>query len=360
MAIRTLIIDDTIIYRRIVSEAASSFPELEVVGAAGSGDLALKKMAQGPVDLVFCDVYMPERDGVDTLIEIRRRFPDTLVVMMSGIATRSADITVHALQLGAIDFIRKPEAGTVEENTAKLKEDIAGILRIVKVRQQMLAARHPGTGPRAAETDEQSRIVKPANPPAPANAAVVAVGVSTGGPEALGRLLPSLPRDLAVPVVLVQHMPPEFTRSLAESLDKKTMVRVFEAVDGQAVEKGNVYIAPGGRHMTVRRGIGGVSIGINDGPPENSCRPSVDVLFRSVAEAYGAAGTLAVVLTGMGSDGLNGVRALKRKGCYCITQSAPSCVVYGMPRSIDEAGLSDVSLPLEKIADEITRKTICR
>jgi two-component system chemotaxis response regulator CheB len=360
MAIKTLIIDDTIIYRRIVSDAAASFPELEVIGVAATGDIGLKKMEQGPVDLVFCDVYMPGKDGVETLVEIRSRFPETIVVMMSGVATRAADITIKALQLGALDFIQKPEGGGVEENTARLKTDIAGIIRIVKIRRQTLPAYQAVEAPALEAAGGLPEAYADTPAPAPSGFGIVAIGVSTGGPEALGKLLPLIPRGLSVPVVLVQHMPQGFTRSLAESLDKKGSLHVVEAADGQAVEGGTVYIAPGGRHMTVRRNNGCVVAALSDGPPENSCRPSVDVLFRSVADVYGSSGILAVILTGMGSDGLGGIRVMKRRNCYCITQSAQSCVVYGMPRAVDEAKLSDKSLSLDEIAEEIARKTGCR
>jgi two-component system chemotaxis response regulator CheB len=188
---------------------------------------------------------------------------------------------------------------------------------------------------------------------------VVAIGVSTGGPEALTKLIPQLPADLAVPVVLVQHMPPVFTKSLADSLAKKSPLRIVEASDGETIQRGSVYIAPGGRHMVVRRAEGAgnaVVVGLNDGPPENSCRPAVDVLFRSVAAVYGDKGILTVILTGMGSDGCAGVRTCKRASCFCITQSEATCVVYGMPRAVDEAGLSDLSLPLDKISAEIVTR----
>ncbi len=358
MPIKTLIVDDTILYRKIASDVAASFAEVEVVGTAPNGDLALKKMAQQPVDLVLCDVHMPVMDGVETLDKIIERFPDTIVVMMSGISSRSADITIKALEMGAVDFIKKPDSGTVEENFEKLKQSFQNVLRLVQIRLN--------TGKILRKTPAPSQPVKPALPVkpviskiAPKTFGVLAIGVSTGGPEALSRVIPALSAKIPVPIVLVQHMPPKFTQSLAESLDRKSGLKVIEAADKQELKPGVVYIAPGGRHMTVRRNEESIVTGLNDGPPENSCRPAVDVLFRSVASVYGDTGTLAVILTGMGSDGLNGVRTLKRKSCYCISQSESTCVVYGMPRAIDEANLADVSLPLEKIAGEICKKFNC-
>jgi len=190
--------------------------------------------------------------------------------------------------------------------------------------------------------------------PAPGRIDVVGIGVSTGGPNALAELIPRLPADLPVPILLVQHMPPVFTASLAEHLDQKSGLSVREARDGEQVLPGRVYIAPGGRHMVVRRlpDAEHPIVGLNENPPENSCRPSVDVLFRSMAAQYDG-NMLAVVMTGMGNDGCEGVRAMKRRGCLCLTQSEASCIVYGMPLSVDEAGLSDEQVPLDRLADRI-------
>ncbi len=189
---------------------------------------------------------------------------------------------------------------------------------------------------------------------------VVGIGISTGGPNALGELLPRLPADFPVPILLVQHMPPLFTASLAEYLDERSRVAVREARDGEPVLPGCVYLAPGGRHMVVRRLAGpdgeasSLVIGLNENPLENSCRPSVDVLFRSLA-AHHDGNMLAVIMTGMGNDGCEGVRAMKRRGCLCLTQSEASCIVYGMPLAVDEAELSDEQVPLDQLADRITQ-----
>lgn len=351
MLIKTLIVDDTILYRKVFSEVLGYFSEIEVVGTAPNGDIALRKMAKDPVDLVFCDVYMPGKNGVETLIEIKKCFPMTVVVMMSGISSRNADITIRALELGAVDFIRKPEGGTIKDNILRLKMDIGNVLRLVKIRLNIAGAVRPSASrckTKALSEKDDSFVM-----PKPKTFGIFAIGVSTGGPEALNKLIPELPANLPVPTILVQHMPPLFTRSLAQSLDGKSPLHVVEGEEEQPVRPGTIYIAPGGRHMTVRQNDQAIVIGLNDGPPENSCRPSVDVMFRSVATAYGGKGILAAVLTGMGSDGLNGIRTMKRKGCYCITQSASSCVVYGMPRALDEAGLSDESIDLENMAQRV-------
>ncbi len=365
MPITTLIVDDTITYRKILSEAAATFSELSVIGTAPSGSLALRKMAQTPVKLVLLDIHMPDMDGVETLRQIKASHPNTFVVMVSGISSRGAETTIQALQLGAIDFIRKPDGTNPEVNFHQLISDLKPVVRLITLRTQL----HPDTAaaPGTRSGDTTSAPVPPivSRPPVPHvrtgsiphKYSVVAIGVSTGGPEALTKLLPLLPGNLPVPVVLVQHMPPLFTKSLADSLGKKSPLKIIEAAEGDIVSAGTVYIAPGGRHMVVRKEEDSVVIRLNDGPPENSCRPAVDVLFRSVAATYGDSGILSVILTGMGSDGCAGVRACKRTGCFSITQSEPTCVVYGMPRAVDEAGLSDLSLPLDKIAETIITRT---
>jgi len=355
MALRTLIVDDTITYRKILSDMLKDIGEIEVVATAPSGVIALKKLAQEHIDVVFLDVHMPDMDGVETLKRIKIEFPGVSVVMVSGVTTRGADTTIQALQLGAVDFIRKPDSPDAAANAVQLKSDLASVLRLITLKS-LTSVKSIGKG-----TSTQSVAVtkpllrEPARSMAalPRSFGVCVIGVSTGGPEALSKLVPGLTGPFSVPILCVQHMPPMFTKSLADSLTKKSRIQVVEGAENEPVRPGVMYLAPGGRHMVVRKTEGRVVIGINDGPPENSCRPSVDVLFRSVASVYGDHGVLAAVLTGMGNDGCNGVRALKRQGCYCITQSEQSCVVYGMPRAVDEAGLSDKSMPLEEISREI-------
>jgi two-component system, chemotaxis family, protein-glutamate methylesterase/glutaminase len=350
MALRTLVVDDTVTYRKILSDVLREIPGIEVIGAVASGAIALKKIGPEKVQLVLLDVYMPDMDGVETLKRIKAEFPDVIVVMVSGISTRNADITIEALSLGAVDFVRKPDGPDAASNFTRLKTDLTSVLRYVNLHRLTSGVVGKAEKPAADRSAAPSRIVAP-----PRSFGACVIGVSTGGPEALTRMVPAFAGPLSVPILCVQHMPPVFTKSLAESLAKKSHIPVMEAQENQRVEPGAMYIAPGGHHMVVRFKDGGVVVGINDEPPENSCRPAVDVLFRSVAAAYGDRGVLAVVLTGMGSDGCSGVRALKRQGCYCITQSERSCVVYGMPRAVDEAGLSDKSIALEEIPREIEK-----
>jgi two-component system chemotaxis response regulator CheB len=353
MVLRALIVDDTVTYRKILSDILKEIPDIEVASTAPSGLIALKKLALEKIDLVLLDVHMPEMDGVETLKRIKKEFPATSVVMVSGVTTRSADTTIEALQLGAVDFIRKPDSSDAAANLAQLKNDIQSVLRLVRLRQVTSASIFSRPVVTKAAPPKIVGDVSTIQTHIPKSFGVCVIGVSTGGPEALSKLVPAFTGPFHVPVLCVQHMPPMFTKSLADSLSKKSRIKVVEAVEGEPVKSGIMYLAPGGRHMVVRKKDGVVVIGINDEPPENSCRPSVDVLFRSIASVYGDRGVLAAILTGMGNDGCNGVRTLKRYGCYCITQSEQTCVVYGMPRSVDEAGLSDSSLPLENIAPEI-------
>ncbi|HEX2957569.1 MAG TPA: chemotaxis-specific protein-glutamate methyltransferase CheB [Chitinispirillaceae bacterium] len=362
--LKTFIVDDTVVYRKILTDALSSFSNIIISGTAPSGEIALKKIVINKPDIVFLDLHMPGMNGIETLKHIKSTYPDMAVVMVSGISSRSTGDTIEALQLGALDFIRKPDGNDIRKNTEQLHNDINSILRFIELKMHTHEIHTVSANTNIENTIQKNRnslfhgasscnhpMVYPTK--LPQTFGIVAIGVSTGGPEALSRLIPKLPEDFPVPIVLVQHMPPLFTRSLAESLTRRSKIKVVEACENTPLTKGTVYIAPGGNHMVVRNINGSMVLGVNDEPPENSCRPSVDVLFRSVAAHYGECGVLAVILTGMGNDGLNGVRALKRKKCLCLTQSEQSCVVYGMPRAIDEAGLSDKSLAIDLIAEEI-------
>ena len=376
MSLRALIVDDTVMYRKVIGDALAAFPDVEVVGTAGSGSIALKKLALTPADIVFLDVNMPDMDGIETLQRIRAEFPAVQVVMVSSLTVKGSETTIKALEMGAVDFIPKPEGTDFAASMHQLATNLLPVIRSVQMRLHRAggaldvktAAAKTASAKPALSSLLPARPAAPIVPvapmpgsaPLPRSFGVVAIGVSTGGPEALNKLIPALQAKMPVPVVMVQHMPPLFTKSLADSLDKKSSIKVVEAAEGDILQAGTVYIAPGGRHMAVRRrDDGAVVVTLNDGPPENSCRPAVDVLFRSVASAYGDKGVLSVILTGMGSDGCNGVRALKRKGCLSITQAESTCVVYGMPRAVDEAGLSDKSMPLDEIAREISQRLGC-
>jgi two-component system chemotaxis response regulator CheB len=343
--IRVLIVDDAVAVRRLVSEAIAADPALEVAGTAPSGRLALAKIPQVNPDIVTLDVEMPEMDGLQTLSAIRGRHPDLPVIMFSTMTRRGAEATLDALLMGARDYVNKPTGFTSTTAAMAIVRDEL-IPRI-----KAFCANIAGIEPPAAA----KRSSAGAAPPEERAIDVVTIGVSTGGPNALAALLPRLPADIPVPILVVQHMPAIFTELLARRLSQQCALRVSEAVAGQAPERGQVLIAPGDFHMVVERSGGSARIRTHQGPQENSCRPAVDVLFRSAAETYGR-GVLAVVLTGMGQDGLKGCERIRQEGGRILVQDEATSVVWGMPGFVARAGLADAVLPIEGIAEEITRR----
>lgn len=345
--IKTLIVDDSTAYRKILSLVADSFDEIEIVATAPNGNIALKKLEQFDVSLVLLDLFMPEMDGVETLGEIRKKFPNILVILISGQTTRNADITVKALEQGAVDFILKPSEKDPEKNLELLKDSLKRVIQFVKIKINLQSFEIP-----TSREEQKKIIIQSRKKHEVKKFDLIAIASSTGGPEALSKIIPKLSGDLRLPVLLVQHMPPVFTKFLAESLNKQSPLTVVEAEDGQAISPGIVYVAPGGKHLTVKSNNNRKIIQLSDAPPENSCRPSADVLFRSLSSAY-TNDILAIVLTGMGQDGLKGICELKKHRCYCITQSAKTCVVYGMPKAVVDAKLSDLEIDLDQIPFQI-------
>lgn len=362
--IRVLVVDDSVVIRKILSDALRNDPEIEVIGTASNGLIALQRIAQLSPDIVTLDIEMPEMDGIATLREIKRQFPRTRVIMCSTLTERGASITIEALSLGADDYLTKSSG----QSGVNAMENLHGQL-IPKVKQFFhretgAVANRPAPRPMvgrelaavpARTRPTTARPVSNALPRArqgPARA--VAIGVSTGGPNALAEVIPMLPKDFSLPVFVVQHMPPMFTRLLAERLQSQSKVKVVEAQEGMRVTAGCVYIAPGDYHMVLAKTGGSVLIHLNQGPMENSCRPAVDVLFRSVGEVYGGA-TISAILTGMGQDGLRGVEQLRALGGYVIAQDEASSVVWGMPGFVARAGLADVVCDLKQVTPEIVR-----
>lgn len=351
--LKILVVDDTLTYRAILTRVLNGFDNVEISGTAADGQQALRAMINKPADLVLIDLEMPVMNGLETTIELRKRFPETHIVLISGTNRSSADITLQALEAGAMDFIAKPCGDSFNTNMEELGQRLYPIILtcLEKRKSKVLSINT------AAQNLEEIPLPVPLTTPLRAPSTkfdVVAIGVSTGGPNALSEIIPALPGDLGVPVLIIQHMPPIFTASLAGMLDKKSALRVKEAEPTELVLPDTVYIAPGGKHMRIERNFitGKATIVTTDTPPVNSCRPSVDVLFESLPTIYGKR-VLSIILTGMGNDGLAGVRQVKAQGGYCLTQSEDSCVVYGMPRSVDEQGLSDERLPLPEIANRI-------
>jgi two-component system chemotaxis response regulator CheB len=346
--IRVLIVDDAVVVRRMVGDVLAADPDIEVAGAAATGRIALAKIPQVNPDVITLDVEMPDMDGLQTLAQIRKTHPKLPVIMFSTLTERGASATLDALSLGATDYVTKPaNVGSVAAALQRIREQL-----IPKIK--LWSGRH--AAPPLAAAVARPGPPGPARRTGPVSAVeVVVIGVSTGGPNALAELLPALPADLSVPVLVVQHMPPVFTQLLAKRLDTACKVRVHEASAAAVSTPGTVWIAPGDFHMTVTRTPVGPRLLLNQGPPENSCRPAADVLFRSAASAYGA-GVLAVVLTGMGQDGLRGCEAVAEAGGQVLAQDEATSVVWGMPGFVARAGLADRVLPLPVIAHEVVRR----
>ncbi len=355
-AIRVLIIDDSVVVRRFLGDVLAAEPDLEVAGVAPNGRIGLSKIAQVTPDLVVLDVEMPEMDGLETLAQLRRRWPMLPVIMYSSLTQRGAIATLDALESGANDYVTKPaRVNSPAEAEARVRDElIPKILALVPGRR---AAGAIATRPAPIST-APIRSSRPAYAP-PEPVEIVAIGTSTGGPNALAALIPSLPSDFPVPIVIVQHMPPLFTAMLAERLSSKALIPVREAVSGDRLTPGRAWIAPGDQHMIVTRSGRAPRVELHRGPPENSCRPSADVLFRSVADAYGS-GTLGVVLTGMGNDGLRGCEQIRERGGSIFVQDEASSVVWGMPGFVARAGLAERVLPLDDIGPALVGRVRLR
>lgn len=350
--LKVLVVDDTVTYRQILSNIVSELPEVNLIGTAPNGKIALEKVKINQPDLILLDISMPVMDGLETLKILKKDYPQIEVVIVSGMDKTNANLTVQALNLGALDFLPKPTEDKIEKNIESLHASIKPLISLVKTRKYLRFSKKKPDLQKELEKKKQekplfvSKLISKVD--------VIALGISTGGPNALQKVIPKLPGSLRVPILTVQHMPPNFTASLAERLNRDSEIEVFEAKAGQKIENGKMYIAPGGTHMVVRKNTTeGHIIGIIDSPPVNSCKPSVDVLFRSVAMTY-ESNILSVIMTGMGNDGAAGVLALKRKGAYSIIQDEKTSVVWGMPSAVVNANASDEILPLEKIAERIT------
>ncbi|MDI6872184.1 MAG: chemotaxis response regulator protein-glutamate methylesterase [Bacillota bacterium] len=335
--IRVLVVDDSAFFRRLIGEVLTKDPSLRVAGVARDGHDAVEKVKILRPDVVTLDVNMPELNGLEALRQIMRETP-TPVVMLSSLTVEGAEETIQALQDGAVDFLCKPALTQVDG--AWQQEVIAKVKVAARANLgRPGAARVHGAGAAASGRRRAG------------GARIVAIGTSTGGPRALQEVIPRLPRDLPVGVLVVQHMPPGFTRTLAQRLDACSSLRVKEAEHGEPIRPGTVYLAPGAYHLRV--GLRG-EIALGQDPPIASLRPSVDALFESVAEVYGA-GTVAAVLTGMGNDGTRGAGLIKRAGGWVVAEDQSTCVVYGMPRSVIEEGYADRVVPLGEVADELVR-----
>ncbi len=344
MKIKVLIVDDSPVVRRLLSDILSREPDIEVVGKAKNGREAVELARALRPDVITLDVEMPVMDGLTALKEIRRLHPKAKVIMFSSLTEEGARETIEALSLGAFDFVTKPKSGSLSESMARIREELLPKIRAaVPVKKPPVLPRRPAPvvpSPKAPAI--KPTLVKPGV------YTVLGIGVSTGGPRALMEIIPKLPSSFPAPILIVQHMPPLFTGQLARRLDQVSALRVKEAGNGELVQRGTVYIAPGDFHMEVRASGKSKSIYLHKGPPENGCRPAVDPLFRSLAEVYNGT-TVALILTGMGQDGCRGAQKIKEKGGLILAQDEKTSTVYGMPRAVVEAGLADMVLSLPEI-----------
>lgn len=336
--IRVLVVDDSALIRRLISTALSEATDIEIAGTARDGLEAVERVEELRPDVVTLDIEMPRLDGLGALEQIRRRHPRLPVIMFSTLTERGAAATLEALSRGASDYVTKPSnTGSVAEGLASVRDQLVPRIRALAGARSV----RPRTIPPA------RRTTLPAKPVA-GSPRVLLVGSSTGGPDALATVLAGLPADLRVPVLVVQHMPPVFTTMLAQRLDRISALTVREAVDGDVPRAGEVLLAPGDFHLRLVSAGGGAKVRLDQGPQENFCRPAVDVLFRSAAEVYGGR-AIATVLTGMGHDGLEGVRALAGHGARVLVQDEATSVVWGMPGAVALAGLADETLPLPEL-----------
>lgn len=361
---KVLIVDDSKLYRKILSNILSEIPNVSVVGFAENGKIALTKFEELKPDIVTLDIEMPEMDGLETLRLLKIKMPKIPVIMVSSLTMAAARITIKALELGAFDFVTKPNNLAIEESRKSLiyqlkpkinalitKQIVGSILtgnsagKYVHKQQEI----YPTISSKVIAFDK-SKIDKSVS------IQIVVIGISTGGPNALMKLLPSFPQNLEIPIIIVQHMPQFFTAPLVESLNAKCKIEVLEAHNGQILEPNKVYVAPGGKQMKIGIIVGDKTkiIRITDDPPENYCKPSVDYLFRSVAQIYGNR-ALAIIMTGMGSDGVIGLKSMKEKGAKVIAQDEQSCVIFGMPKQAIDANVVDAIVPLDKITGQIIK-----
>ncbi len=339
--VKVLVVDDSAYVRKVIKQMLSRSPFIEVVGAARDGEEALEMVEKLRPDVVTCDLIMPVMDGVGFVREQMSRRP--LPIIIVSIANEGSELTLDALDAGAVDFVQKPTALATEkifEVNDELVEKVKAASKVHMARMQTTIAPGP-------------RIAAPAAPERKGLFDIVVLGISTGGPQALKYLVPRLPADLSIPLLIVMHMPVGYTEMYAQKLNEMSQLRVSEARQGDVIEAGRALIAPAGRHLTMlRQGDSTVTAHLDARPFDTPHRPSVDVLFRSAAELF-ASRTLGVVMTGMGSDGKQGAAWIKSQGGFILTEAEQSCIVYGMPLSVVEAGLSDRSVTLDKMAESI-------
>lgn len=357
--VRVLIVDDSAVIRGALGRIIDAEPDLKVVTTAPNGRVALDALRHTEVDIVLLDVEMPEMDGLTALPRILAASPRTRVIMASSLTQNGAEVTLQALALGAADYITKPAARSGSSTLATMQREIVDKVRAIG---RAARARPMGGGVPSADASRRAGTADAA-PNAPPTALlasrggsavpkVLAIASSTGGPNALAEVLGGLPRDFPLPILITQHMPAVFTAMLAQRLERDAGRPCVEGRDGEPILPNHTYVAPGGFHMVVQTLEAKPFIRLTTTEPENYCRPAADVMLRSVAAIYGAS-TLAVVLTGMGEDGMRGCRTVHERGGRILVQDEATSVVWGMPGAVANAGLASAILPLPAIAEAI-------
>lgn len=346
--IRVLVTDDSVVLRRLITDVLSGDPDIEVVGTAVNGKNALDKLPTLKPDIMTLDIEMPVMDGLQTLVEVRKMHRKLPIIMFSTLTERGAGATLDALERGASDYVTKPaNVGSIKESMDAVRSQLIPKIKSLTGRAPIAPGTPATPGPSGAGARPTGRVD------------VVAIGISTGGPDALTQVVSSLPGGFPVPIVVTQHMPPVFTQLFAQRLDGKSRLRVVEARNGEMLEPGKILIAPGDWHMRLVKKSGGIGVALDQGPQENYCRPAVDPMFRSVPECYGG-NALAVIMTGMGQDGYRGAEHILHAGGSLIVQDEATSVVWGMPGAAVHAGLPCEILPLGKIAEAITARVNAR
>ncbi len=354
--VRVLVVDDSVVIRRLVTRALEQDQVLEVVGTASSGKVGLMRIPLLNPDVITLDIEMPDMDGLSMLRQIRRDFPLIRVIMLSTLTERGAAVTFEALSSGADDYVTKASnetslATSVSRLQTEMVPKIKQFFRLPDENSSMSQLNHESSPVSSLSLKPTPNLSELKLPPK-----VIVIGVSTGGPAALGEILPKLPAAFPLPILIVQHMSPLFTRLLADRLNSTCQMRVAEAINGTLIEPGRILVAPGNFHMNVIMAADGPRVNLDQSPVQNFCRPSVDPLFTSCAEVFGGA-VLAVILTGMGHDGLRGTEVLRARGANVLAQDEASSVVWGMPGAVVNAGLADKVLPLNDVVPEIMRIT---
>ncbi len=353
--LKILIVDDSSAFRKILKEIVIATGVALVIYTAGDAIEALDRLEYLDIDIVLLDIVIPKLGGIATLKIIREKYPNMKVIIVSGLSHNDTKLTMEALSSGAIDFIKKPNSDGI--GIQKIKSDLKMIFNQILIGKNtkntlnILNNENSYNKNKLNEATLNITKLRESNYKSPD---IILIATSTGGPAALDKIFKGIKNNINIPILVVQHMPAEFTKSLAQSLNNICKLKVVEACNGDIIENGQVFIAPGGINMSVRSINGAKVITTEPSSDIKGARPSADFLFKSVANAYRSKNVLVVVLTGMGSDGIEGLKVLKEScECYCITESETSCVVYGMPKCIEDAKLSDASIHISAIGEKI-------